>query len=945
MITAPYTGNATLHPISMGVVTHSVKALRKIRFANGYITFVPSTSVSAFSEIKVYDNANNLKQSVQMQYSTWASRLMLDKVKLFTGNGLQVGEYVLTYNTTYTLPNYYSASGSNNEYFGQDLWGYYNGVTTNTTLQTVGPTSVPLNTNRSVSEQHAQAGILKEIKFPTGGFSRFFYESNNSGMPVGGLRIKRIETYERGDATPVVKNYTYGVGYSAGNLSYLNATQNYQYTQEERVFCISCPPGYVDGSVSLKEIYLSNSSMPFSFNSNTAFYSEVTETLTANGIPLGKTEYRFEAEQDSAYATNVNPVSNFGFVTPRYHTQIVDLGWSRGPLKTKKVYRREANGNFTLIRLDSMVYANYRSANYTTGINVFSHVVYPFDLEWGSTQYPNNVRAKYQYFDIVTRSYAKKLVETITKDYSNGTELVVSTANVYGAANAGTKPHFQVTQSQTTSSKNQTIKNVYQYPSDFSGTAVYDSMWQRNMKSVVVKQVEKVNDVDSKGTFTHYGIKSGGTAPAYAMFLPEKVQSFNKGVGFEDALYFDVYDERANLKQQHRAANLNTSYYWGYNKAFPIAEAVNAAANEIFFSGFEERGWEGIIGPQFADKPVSAYDATFSRSGRVAARIDKPTSGEQYSHSDTKLNINLTASTKFKLSGWVYSNGPSADIYLFMYRNGETSYFSQVDYVNTTTVGKWVYLEKEITVPADMKQLNVRIDNNGGGSVWFDDIRLHPVAARMTTYTYDPLIGITSQTDINNRTTHYQYDTYGRLSLVLDHDKNILKKYCYSYQGQTENCVIYYNEDKSGTYYRNCGSGQIALPYYVSVPAGMFSAPTLQEANNLALQYAQNQANLYGTCQSTSLTLYAYNYTSDNFTITLYNLQTSQAYYFNIGNSYSSTLGQVPAGYYNVSISNPNNWNYYYYNFYAFGYYGWGMTGTFSNVYINGSNNYIQITN
>ncbi|MGN6264724.1 MAG: hypothetical protein ACTHM5_03575 [Ginsengibacter sp.] len=61
-------------------------------------------------------------------------------------------------------------------------------------------------------------------------------------------------------------------------------------------------------------------------------------------------------------------------------------------------------------------------------------------------------------------------------------------------------------------------------------------------------------------------------------------------------------------------------------------------------------------------------------------------------------------------------------------------------------------------------------------------------SAQVVTYTYTPSIGISSITDQRNRTVFYEYDAYGRLSLIRDHDNNILKKYCYNYAGQSEDC-------------------------------------------------------------------------------------------------------------------------------------------------------------
>ncbi len=52
----------------------------------------------------------------------------------------------------------------------------------------------------------------------------------------------------------------------------------------------------------------------------------------------------------------------------------------------------------------------------------------------------------------------------------------------------------------------------------------------------------------------------------------------------------------------------------------------------------------------------------------------------------------------------------------------------------------------------------------------------------VTTYTYQPLVGITSQTDSNGQITYYQYDTFNRLSYIMDSNLNIVKRYSYNYQ-------------------------------------------------------------------------------------------------------------------------------------------------------------------
>lgn len=62
-----------------------------------------------------------------------------------------------------------------------------------------------------------------------------------------------------------------------------------------------------------------------------------------------------------------------------------------------------------------------------------------------------------------------------------------------------------------------------------------------------------------------------------------------------------------------------------------------------------------------------------------------------------------------------------------------------------------------------------------------DGLRDNLTKANVTTYNYDPLIGITSITDSRGYTIYYQYDEFNRLESVRDDGNNLIQDYQYHY--------------------------------------------------------------------------------------------------------------------------------------------------------------------
>jgi len=63
-----------------------------------------------------------------------------------------------------------------------------------------------------------------------------------------------------------------------------------------------------------------------------------------------------------------------------------------------------------------------------------------------------------------------------------------------------------------------------------------------------------------------------------------------------------------------------------------------------------------------------------------------------------------------------------------------------------------------------------------------DEIRLYPAKARMSTATYLPGVGKTSDCDENNHIRYYEYDGLGRLKIVKNEKGDVIKTYEYHYK-------------------------------------------------------------------------------------------------------------------------------------------------------------------
>ncbi|GAA4152014.1 hypothetical protein GCM10022217_06440 [Chryseobacterium ginsenosidimutans] len=120
---------------------------------------------------------------------------------------------------------------------------------------------------------------------------------------------------------------------------------------------------------------------------------------------------------------------------------------------------------------------------------------------------------------------------------------------------------------------------------------------------------------------------------------------------------------------------------------------------------------------------------------------------------------------------------------------------------------------------------------------------------RITTYTYDPLIGIKSIIQPSGFKEVYKYDSSNRLENIKDNEGKIIKEFTYNYA-----TTRYYSSLKSQVFTKNnCGTNAIPGTYNYTVPENTYislvsQADADQQAQNEINTNGQNAANTNGSC-------------------------------------------------------------------------------------------------
>lgn len=844
-----YNYNTPVYGSDQGSVATWWQQLDEIDFRNGKIVFesAPEARTDFSGRYQLQKRINRIKIfSYDAQANTYAliktiqffhsyfrngtdnatARLKLDSMQVLSSSNIVVETYKFDYNTAVSLPD--------NKSRMKDYWGYFNNIQNKNSdnLETLipqmvvpynvppsAPGTIQIGGNHSNARDpdpaYMQAGILQKITFPTGGYTQFEYETNkylddqNNPKYAGGLRIKSIKSYEKSGATPLIKTYKYGdseSGYGRANFSL--ETYFFSSHQPCRYVDMLLDPIGMCQPYSYKTIntYFSNPTNDIEgYDGSPVVYSTVTEYTGDSLINKGKTVYKFNDKTDA-------PTSIIGYgkaLFDSYH-------FVRGLPTNKLIYKNDGTNNYVLL---SEKRAGYKFFDYQwsaggIGLSVSKKIndegTGTGDGDIGEESrnscfvYSDNYNYNYNNYNIVSGDNKLVADTSILYDQINPGKAIVSITNY----TYDDLTHLNLTQVQTVNSKGDILKTTFTYPYNYS-TSPYTTM---NTNHIWDKQI-----TETKFNSTTQLTKQTNNYASFASnnYLPQSISMQVKNNPVDTRALFNQYDSRGNILEMQKSLDATQSIIWDYSGIYPIAQINNAAQANIAYTSFEADG-----------------TGNWTIGGTSRILTEAITGKKCYKLTDGAISKSgLTSSIIYIVSYWIKDSFPLAIT------------GTQGTALKGKTSNGWTYFEHQVTGVSQVSLPTVYKS--------IDELRLYPKGAQMSSYTYDPLVGITSQCDINNDITYYEYDAAGRLQLVRDQNKYVLKKYCYNYAGQPGSCSV--------------------------TPA--------------------------------SVALTSINYIGSGYIATYTNINTDAVYTFNISSSYMSAqpLGTVPAGNYTLTISNPGN--------------------------------------
>ncbi|MCS4238489.1 sugar-binding protein [Myroides odoratus] len=572
-------------------------------------------------KIEVYNNVGTKIREIDFNFtSNYQERLkLLDiEIKSLESSSYVSEKYKFNYNTN-KLPNYDS--------YRVDNQGFYNGVyhqsQSNNALDVSDKNSIWTNFWSSTQERNNYIAsrdskttfntneILTSITYPTGGVTKFEYESNmyggvaknypfvvqsNTAKITGGVRIKGIKSYDeagklqKSKSFMYVKNYNQGGTSSSGILTHeptyfdIIRTDNF-YLGEKSDAVKIYEIDYLNWSTS--DIYPANR-----LRGNHITYSEVTEIDDMDGSFVTYKYKNFDngyqdqpilqwlANHDNILKDEFGQNKDFW---KKYDVISMDL--ERGQLLNKSYFNQDKKK----VKEFNFEYNSdpERFNNHIREINRYENKLF-----YAATR------------DMLSWTYITSKIYTYTPYLVKASEIDYFGSNSIVKNETSYRYHekYKMIREKEEKIGDKVYKTVYKYPFDYIYPSVYINMEKKNMISPVIleeKYIDGEKVFSQKNNYDTWFLSIGwrdlvlnstsepevtpqnnvSNPPIFLLGnLPvlRNIEKQNKQGDWEKEVDFLSYDLKYNLVSSKDKTGFETSYIWGYNRSLPVWVIANA---------------------------------------------------------------------------------------------------------------------------------------------------------------------------------------------------------------------------------------------------------------------------------------------------------------------------------------------------------------------------------
>lgn len=769
------------------------------------------------SRIVLKNNQNHVINTYSLVYTNQGggSRLFLDELKTYGQDGIAYDSHKFDYKNASNLPERFSLR--------TDLWGYYNNIANQTLFPhfTFSPSSG--TADKSTRPEFVTTGVLTGIEYPTGGYKEFEFESNTYAVVTsepdrkydhpGNNNLHLTLAQFKFDPTPSGSNVLNNkiIHQDLSNLIsfLLNVTEFNPNANLSayKVRLIPLNPNYnYTGVISqdINDYQIDSSKLPLEFSLDDcgvniqqcaqSFYIQgfYLITMSNNGIIL---------ENDDVVSYSVS-CSFFEYVENYKYSY-------GGGLRIKTIGFKDKKDDLDYKRKYSYSYQDFADNTKSSGsIHAFPVYSYPITRKFAqeTTGTLGTVLKEESATYMVVHS--KPLISYIpnngsmvgykhvlVKDSDEGYVKYYYSSPEDFTGYQPSYPYFEITKNNDyqkgllmkseyydeNNAVKKSIENFYEYSSSviFGGRNVYmpqhfNCYIQNSSFSSFVKNYDSYKFIQSNYIY-NFGDGScsmGGVESLFHHFNAEytkgkselsrvKTLEYNTDGLIENNVYYTynnlnhkVFKERRNLTNEFTESlyfyPLDTQMSGKPNVSSLISNniistplVVQTFRNSTKLSEVEAvyKNWgNNLLAPEYIK--TSKGDNTLENRIRY----------EKYDDKGNPIQVKQENGTPIVYL-WGYNQAyPIAKI-------ENATYDEVVAALGTNNISE-----------TNLSAINALRTNSAFAN------------AMITTYTYKPLVGVTSITDPRGYTTTYHYDNFNRLEFVRDAAGNILERTQYNYQ-------------------------------------------------------------------------------------------------------------------------------------------------------------------